>query len=184
MQRPRSNGAVCREMLVWKPVILNAWAIQISATVARFRGNVRSCWSGGMPLIERHSIPSTKGVLQTESDTEKRSWPRPPVPRLATVGQYCTEHGFSSTKMSWKAAVNELFIIFLYNNGFCLTNRNEYVILKVFSLTNNERRIRCHESAIHRFFTACLHREDRCRTSAIFPVRQKRTETLLPEPMK
>ena len=48
---PRSNGAVCRAMPVWKPVMLNARAIQISATIARFRGNVRSCRSGSMPLI-------------------------------------------------------------------------------------------------------------------------------------
>jgi len=50
-QRPRSNGAVCRAMPIWIPGILNAWSIQISATVARFRGNVRSRKSGSMPLI-------------------------------------------------------------------------------------------------------------------------------------
>ena len=49
---PRSNRGACRATLVWKPVILNDWAIQISATAARFRGNVRSCRSGSMPLIE------------------------------------------------------------------------------------------------------------------------------------
>ena len=51
-QRSRSNGAVCRAKPVWIPGILNAWSIQISATVARFRGNVRSRRSGSMPLIE------------------------------------------------------------------------------------------------------------------------------------
>ena len=60
-QRPRSNGAVCRARPVWKPVILNAWVIQISATVARFRGNERSCRSGSMPLIERRRWARTKG---------------------------------------------------------------------------------------------------------------------------
>jgi len=38
-------------MPIWIPGILNAWSIQISATVARFRGNVRSRKSGSMPLI-------------------------------------------------------------------------------------------------------------------------------------
>ena len=56
VQRPRSNGAVCRAMPVWIPGILNAWSIQISATVARFRGNVRSLGSGGMPLIEEQRL--------------------------------------------------------------------------------------------------------------------------------
>lgn len=57
-QWPRSNGAVCRAMPIWNPVILNAWAIQISATVVRFRGIVRSRRSGSMPLIEGESWPS------------------------------------------------------------------------------------------------------------------------------
>ena len=48
---PYSNGAICRAMPVWKTVILNARAIQISENVARFRGRVRSCRSGSMPLI-------------------------------------------------------------------------------------------------------------------------------------
>jgi len=51
-QRSRSNGADCRAMPFWIPGILNAWAIQISATVARFRGNVRSYRSGSTPQIE------------------------------------------------------------------------------------------------------------------------------------
>ena len=51
-QRPRSNGAVCRAMPVWVPGILNVWPIQILASVARFRGNVRSCRSGSTPQIE------------------------------------------------------------------------------------------------------------------------------------
>ena len=55
-QRPRSNGAVCRAKPVRIPGILNAWSIQISATVARFRGNVRSRWSGSMPLIVGEEI--------------------------------------------------------------------------------------------------------------------------------
>ena len=53
---PRSNRGACRATPVWKPVILNAWSIQISATVARFRGNVRSRWSGSMPLIVGEEI--------------------------------------------------------------------------------------------------------------------------------
>jgi len=70
VQRPRSNGAVCREMLVWKPVILNAWAIQISATVARFRGNVRSRRSGSMPLIvgKRLAADSSGAVLMRDKE--------------------------------------------------------------------------------------------------------------------
>ena len=48
---PFSNKAHCRAMPVWIPGILNDRSIQISATVARFRGNVRSCRSGSMPLI-------------------------------------------------------------------------------------------------------------------------------------
>ena len=60
-QRPRSNGAVCRAMPVWIPGILNAWSIQISANVARFRGNVRSRRSGSMPLIEWQTQLPTKG---------------------------------------------------------------------------------------------------------------------------
>lgn len=49
---PRSNGAACRVKPVWKQSILNVWSIQILATVACFRGNVRSCRSGSMPLVE------------------------------------------------------------------------------------------------------------------------------------
>jgi hypothetical protein len=48
---PCSNEAHCRARPIWIPGILNAWSIQISATVARIRGNVRSCRSGSMPLI-------------------------------------------------------------------------------------------------------------------------------------
>ena len=55
-QRPRSNGAVCRAMPILIPAILNAWSIQNSATVARFRGNVRSYRSGSMPLIEEQRL--------------------------------------------------------------------------------------------------------------------------------
>ena len=63
VQRPRSNGAVCRAMPVWKTVILNAWAIQISATVARFRGNVRSRRSGSIGLIERQKRGESEEIV-------------------------------------------------------------------------------------------------------------------------
>ncbi len=57
---PRSNRGACRATPVWKPVILNDWAIQISASVARFRGNVRSCRAGSTPQIEKERIPGTR----------------------------------------------------------------------------------------------------------------------------
>ena len=62
-QRPRSNGAVCRAMPVWIPGILNVRSIQILATVARFRGCVRSRRSGSMPLIVGERMRATESSV-------------------------------------------------------------------------------------------------------------------------